>query len=33
MKNLKPGMKLGFDKKSGKFYIAINGNPIQHRPF
>ena len=27
------GMRLGFDKNSGKFYVAIDSNPIQHHRF
>ena len=26
-----PGMRLGFGKNSGKFYVAIDSNPIQPR--
>ena len=25
------GMRLGFGKNSGKFYVAIDSNPIQQR--
>ena len=25
-------MRLGFGKKSRKFYVAIDSNPIQHTP-
>ena len=25
------GMRLGFGKNSGKLYVAIDSNPIQHR--
>ena len=27
------GMRLGFGKNSGKFYVAIDSNHIQHHPF
>ena len=27
------GMRLGLGKNSGKFYVAIDSNPIQHRRF
>ena len=27
------GMRLGFGPNSGKFYDAIDSNPIQHRRF
>ena len=27
------GMRLGFGKNSGKFYVAIDSNHIQHRRF
>ena len=27
------GMRLGFGKNSGKFYVAIDCNPIKHRRF
>ena len=27
------GMRLGFDKNFGKFYAAIDSNPIQQRRF
>ena len=27
------GMRLGFGTNSGKFYVAIDSNPIQHRWF
>ena len=30
---VKSGMRLGFGKNSGKFYVAIDSNPIQHRRF
>ena len=26
------GMRLGFGKNPGKFYVAIDSNPIQHPP-
>ena len=27
------GMRLGFGKNSGKFYVAIDSNPMRHRRF
>ena len=27
------GLRLGFGKNSGKFYVPFNSNPIQHRWF
>ena len=27
------GIRLGFGKNSGKFYVAIDSNPIQHSRF
>ena len=29
----KSGMRLGFGKNSGKFYVAIDSSPIQHSQF
>ena len=30
---LSTGMRLGFGKNSGKFYVAIDSSPIQHSQF
>ena len=27
------GMRIGFGKNSGKFYVAIDSSPIQHHRF
>ena len=31
--HFKSGMRLSFGKNFGKFYVAIDSNPIQHRRF